>query len=76
MPVSVLIPLIAQVGVPLAQQLIGLWEAGGSVTSAQFATLIGQTQVSARQVLTNQLQAAGVALTDPHAVALLAQVPA
>jgi hypothetical protein len=75
MPVSVLIPLIAQVGLPLAQQLIALWEQGGNVTAVQFQTLIGQTTVSARQVLINQLTAAGIALTDPHAVSLLALVP-
>jgi len=75
MPVSLLVPLIAQVGIPLATQLIALWEKGGTVSSEQFAALIGQTQVSAKQVMQNQLVAAGIPLTDPHAVALLALVP-
>jgi hypothetical protein len=72
MPVSLLIPLITQVGIPLASQLIALWEKGGTVSSAEFSALIGQTSVSAKQVLINQLNAAGISLTDPHAVSLLA----
>jgi hypothetical protein len=74
MPISLLVPLIAQVGIPVTQQLIAVWEAKGSVTSAQFAALIGSAQISAKQVLENQLTTAGIALTDPHAVALLALV--
>lgn len=75
MPITILVPLITQVGIPLAMQLVALWEQGGNVTAAQFQALIAATTVSARQVLINQLTAAGVALTDPHAVALLALVP-
>jgi hypothetical protein len=75
MPIELLVPLISQVGIPLATQLITLWEKGGNVSSAQFNALMAQTQVSARQILINQLNAAGVPLTDPHAVALLALVP-
>lgn len=67
--------LIIQVGLPLALQLIQLWEQGGTVTAAQLQALTASASVSARQVLINQLNAAGVALTDPHAIALLALVP-
>lgn len=75
MPTALVIQLIAQVGIPLTQQLIALWEKGGTVSSEQFAQLISSASVSARQVLITQLNAAGIALTDPHAVALLALVP-
>lgn len=75
MPTQLVIQLIAQVGIPLTQQLIALWEQGGTISAAQFQSLIAQTNVSARQVLTNQLNQAGIALTDPQAVKLLALVP-
>lgn len=74
MPVSLLVPLVTQVGIPLATQLIALWEAKGTISSAQWASLIAATQVSAKQQMENQLTAAGIALTDPHAVSLMALV--
>ena len=75
MPVTLLIPLITQVGLPLAQQLIALWEKGGSISAAEFQALIAATQIPARQVLINQLTAANIPLTDPKAVTLLSLVP-
>lgn len=72
MPTALIVQLIIQVGLPLTQQLIAKWESGSTISAAEFATLIAATQVTAKQVLTNQLTAAGIALTDPHAVALLA----
>lgn len=74
MPIELLVPLVTQVGIPLATQLIALWESKGVVTAAQWASLIASTQVSAKQQMQNQLTAAGISLTDPHAVALLALV--
>lgn len=75
MPTALVIQLIAQVGIPLTQQLIALWEQGGTVSSAQFAALTAAASKTARQVLTEQLTTAGIALTDPQAVKLLALVP-
>jgi hypothetical protein len=75
MPVALVVQLVAQVGIPLTQQLIALWEKGGTVSAAQFAELTAQASVTARQVLTAQLNAAGIALTDPKSTALLALVP-
>lgn len=75
MPVTLIVQLVAQVGLPLAQQLIALWEKGGTISAADFAALTAQTQVTARQVLLNQLAAAAIPATDPRAVQLLALVP-
>lgn len=75
MPAALVIQLIAQVGIPLTQQLIALWEKGGVVSSADFAALIAQTGITARQILLNQLKAANVDPASPQGVALLALVP-
>lgn len=75
MPITILVPLITQVGIPLATQLIALWEANANVTSAQWAALIAQTQVSARQVMLNQLKAANIDPASAQGAALLALVP-
>lgn len=72
MPITLLVPLITQVGIPLATQLISLWEKGGNVTAEQFAALIAQTQVSARTVMEQQLAKAGIAIDSPQGVAMLA----
>lgn len=42
MPLTLLIPLITQVGLPLATKLIQDWETGASYTAAQFMALIQQ----------------------------------
>lgn len=72
MPITLLVPLITQVGIPLATQLISLWEKGGNVTAEQFASLIAQTQVSARTVMEQQLTKAGITIDSPQGVAMLA----
>lgn len=75
MPAALIIQLIVQVGLPLTQQLIALWEKGGTVSSADFTALIATTGVTARQVLLNQLKLANVDPSSPQGIALLALVP-
>jgi hypothetical protein len=74
MPITLLVPLITQVGIPFASQLLALWEKGGVVSSADFQTMISATQVSAKQVVTNALTAAGIAPTDPQYIRILSMV--
>jgi hypothetical protein len=71
---AALIPIIAQYGLPLAEQLFQKWSSGAAPTQADFDALKAATQVTARQQLIAQLTAANIPLTDPHAVALLALV--
>lgn len=76
MPAALIVQLIIQVGLPLTQELIAIWEKGGTVSSADFSALIAKTGTTARQVMLNQLKAANVDPASPQALALLAQVPA
>jgi hypothetical protein len=71
---AILIPLIAQYGLPLVQQLVQKWESGAAPTAADFTVLLAASQQTAKSQMTAQLTAAGIPLTDPHAVALLALV--
>jgi hypothetical protein len=66
--------LIVQVGWPMAQTIIAKIESGAAVTGADLAELLGMAKQSATDRMSAQLTAAGIALTDPHAVALLALV--
>lgn len=67
-----LIPIIAQYGVPLAESLFKKWASGSVPTQADFDELRGLASQSAKDRMAAQLTAAGIPLTDPHAVALLA----
>lgn len=66
--------LIVQVGWPLAQEIIAKVESGAAWTPQDWAALLALAQRSASDRMSAQLTAAGIALTDPHAVALLALV--
>lgn len=69
-----LIPIIAQYGVPLAESLFQKWTSGSAPTQADFDQLKTLAQQTAKDRMIAQLNAAGIPLTDPKAVALLAQV--
>ncbi len=70
---QVLIPIIAQEGLPLAEKLFQLWSTGAVPTQADFDNLRALASQKASDRLKAQLAAAGIPLTDPSAVALLAQ---
>ncbi len=66
--------LIIQYGLPFAESLFTKLTAGTNPTAADFTELRTLAQTNAKAIMTAQLQAAGIALTDPKAIALLAQV--
>lgn len=72
MPWTVFIPLLIQYGFPLAEELFQKWTSGGNVTVQDLTDLRAKLQVTAADVMKQRLAAAGIPLTDPHAVALLA----
>ena len=69
---ALLLPIIAQYGIPLAESLFQKWSTGAAPTQADFDSLKAMTQQTAKDRMTAQLVAAGIPLTDPKAVALLA----
>ncbi len=72
---ALLIPLIVQYGLPLAESLWQKWSTGTAPTQAdwdQLKALAAQTPLTQ---MTDALTRAGIPLTDPHAVALLALIP-
>lgn len=69
-----LIQIIAQYGIPLAESLFQKWTTGSPPTQADFDQLKLLAQQTAKDRLIAQLNAAGIPLTDPKAVALLALV--
>jgi hypothetical protein len=69
---AILIPLIAQYGLPLVESLWQKWTAGTPPTQADFDALRTAAQQTANDRMKATLAAAGIPLTDPHAVALLA----
>lgn len=68
--------LIVSIGMPAVEKLISLWESKSAVTLAEFQSLRTQAQQTAKDRMTAMLNAAGIALDDPKAVALLALVAA
>ena len=75
MPPIIIAQLITQLGPPaitLIDSLITKWSNSGVVTPEEWAALSALLKTSASDHMTKQLQAAGIALDDPHAVALLA----
>jgi hypothetical protein len=71
---TTLIPIIAQYGIPIAQKLWQKATSGTQVTQADWDELMAMTRETAKDRLIAQLNAAGIPLTDPKAVALLALV--
>lgn len=77
MPVALIIPLLTTFGPPaiaLITALITKWETNGSVTSAEWLTLSAALTQTAKDRMTLQLIAAGIAPTSPQGIALLALV--
>lgn len=72
---EVLLPVILQYGVPFAEQLWQNAQSSAAPTQAQWDTLKGLASQTAQTQLMDALKRAGVPLTDPKAVALLAVVP-
>ena len=76
MSAALIAQLIAAFGpsaINLVTQLIALIESNGTVTSAQWATLIsGISASTAETEMAKQLKAAGIAPTDPRYIALIA----
>ena len=75
MPPIIIAQLIAQLGPPaitLIDGLITKWQNNGVVTPEEWAALSASLKLSASDQMAKQLTAAGIPLTDPHAVALLA----
>lgn len=71
---EVLAGIIAQYGIPVAMTIFQKWASGAVPTQADFDDLIRQANQKAADILKTQLTLAGIPLTDPHAVALLALV--
>lgn len=61
MPIATVIALISQVGLPLAQQLISMWESGKStVSAADLQVLIDY----GKQTSADSLKAAGIKIVN------------
>ena len=71
---AVLIPIIAQYGLPLAESLFQKWSAGSVPTQTDFDQLRALASQTAADRMRAALARAGIPLDDPKAVALLAQV--
>ena len=75
MPITVLVPLLLQFGLPFVEKIISLWTNKADVTAADWDQLKALAQNTALSQMKAALARAGIAETDPHAQALLAQVP-
>ena len=67
-----LIPIIAQYGIPLAENLFQKWTSGNPPTQADFDELRALAAQTAEDHMKAAITRAGISLTDPKAVALLA----
>jgi uncharacterized membrane protein YebE (DUF533 family) len=75
MPVSLIISLLTTFGpsaVQLITALIAKWETDGSVTAAEWATLVASLNQSAKDRMTAKLISAGIDPTSPQGIAMLA----
>lgn len=72
---ATLIPIIASYGLPFAEALWTKWTSGANPTAQDWADLTALAQQTAKSQLLAALQRANIPVTDPHAAALLAQVP-
>lgn len=77
MPAALIVQLITVLGpgaLELITALINKWENNQNITAAEWAALIADAKLSAEDVMKQRIQAAGIALDDPKAVALINQV--
>jgi len=68
---AILIPIIAQNGLPLAEALYKKWASGNPPTAADFTELRALAEQTAVDRVKARLAAAGIPLEDPKAVQLL-----
>lgn len=68
-----IIAIIAQYGLPLAESLFQKWSSGTPPTQADFDALRQLASQTAKDRMIAALNAAGIPLNDPKAIALLAQ---
>lgn len=71
---DVLIPLIVQVGLPLAESLWTKWSTSAPVTAADWAELRALANQTAVDRAKAQLAAAGIVETDPKYAQIIALV--
>jgi len=71
---AALIPIIAQYGLPFAEEVFKKWSSGNPPTQQDFDDLRASAKQSALDLMKQRLAAAGIPLDDPKAVALLALV--
>ena len=75
MPIQLIVQLLTIFGpsaVQLIDTLITKWQANGIVTAAEWADLKALLKQTSQDQMAAMLTKAGIALDDPHAVALLA----
>jgi hypothetical protein len=72
---DVIAGVIIQYGLPFAEKLISNWTNKNPVTVQEWNDLKALAQNSALSQMKAALARAGISESDPHAVALLAQVP-
>ena len=68
---TVLIPIIAQEGLPLAEKLFQKWSTGAVPTQADFDELRAQAKQTAADRMKVRLTAVGIPLDDPRALKLI-----
>lgn len=66
-----LIPLIVQYGLPYAEKLWSLWTSNTAPNQADFDALRSLASQTAQDRMKANLQAAGIALDSPQAIALI-----
>lgn len=64
--------LIVNIGLPAAEKLVEKWENKSPVTLADFQEVRDAAKQTAADRMKVQLQAVGISLDDPKAIALLA----
>jgi len=69
---TLLIPIIANYGLPLAEKLFTKWSSGSPPTQTDFDELRAAAQQTATDRMKAALSAAGIPLDDPRAAKLIA----
>lgn len=75
MPLTLLIPLILQYGIPFAEKMFTLWTSGAAPTADDWTALKTLASSNAQSQMLAALARAGISPTSPQGVALLQQVP-
>ena len=71
MPISLIIQLIAQEGLPVAEKLWNLWQSKATVTQTDWDTLKLLSAQNAKSQLAAAVQRAGLDFSDPRLADLL-----